>query len=154
MPARRKGGQSTGCRATRHATACAELSLNHPSFYATDQSMPRSGASPRIPRSIPRPAHTCRHTCNCCDSNGIRWSGNSRKRVRRETERHRNGLGFESTWSSLVVEVVRRWGWRRIDASHDPSIAETNFHLTKPLDDNKGAGPRSSLRLRIRVYFE
>ena len=27
-------------------------------------------------------------------------------RVRRETERHRNGLGFESTWSSLVFATV------------------------------------------------
>lgn len=124
MPARRKSGQSTGCRATSRATASAELSLNPPSFYATDRSRPCSGVSPRIPRSLPRPARTCRHTCSCCDFNGIRWSGNSRKSARRETERHRNGLGVESTWGSLVVGLV---AGREAEESEctDPELTHT-----------------------------
>ena len=77
------------------------------SFGATYRSSSCSDASPRLPRNLPRPARTCRHTCSYCDSSGIRclWKNNLNL-AQRETRQCCIGLVIESTYRSLVTRVV------------------------------------------------
>ncbi|WP_421721606.1 hypothetical protein [Achromobacter xylosoxidans] len=46
--------------------------LNPQSFDATDPSTACSAASPRLPRSLPRPVRISRHTCSYCEPSRIR----------------------------------------------------------------------------------
>ena len=98
------GGARSSCWARPHQP---DPRISCPSFGATCRSSSCSDASPRLPRSLPRPARTCRRTCSYCGSSGIRclWKNNLNL-ARRETRQCCIGLVIESTYRSLVTWVV------------------------------------------------